>query len=134
MHVAKIRSGYTDKAGRRRECESRYLRRTYRDGGKVRHETLANRAYGADAYTPADAARALAWNGPADPGDWQAVPGPSATGAPRPGTPATRPWAGGDRTGPRAKPVYGPSGFSQERLYPSTRGTAVSGGPRRCSY
>ena len=30
-------------------------------------------AYGADAYTPADAARALAWNGPADPGDWQAV-------------------------------------------------------------
>jgi DDE superfamily endonuclease len=30
-------------------------------------------AYGADAYTPADAARALAWRGPADPGDWQAV-------------------------------------------------------------
>jgi hypothetical protein len=30
-------------------------------------------AYGADAYTPVDAARALAWNGPADPGDWQAV-------------------------------------------------------------
>jgi hypothetical protein len=30
-------------------------------------------AYGADAYTPADAARALAWNGPDDPGDWTAV-------------------------------------------------------------
>jgi hypothetical protein len=30
-------------------------------------------AYGADAYTPADAARALAWGGPGDPGDWQAV-------------------------------------------------------------
>jgi hypothetical protein len=30
-------------------------------------------AYGADAYTPADAARALAWNGPGDPGDWAAV-------------------------------------------------------------
>src|SRR5258707_15330433 len=42
MHVARIRSGYTDKAGRRREYESRYLRRTYRDGSKVRHETLAN--------------------------------------------------------------------------------------------
>jgi hypothetical protein len=42
MHVARIRSAYTDKQGRRREYESRYLRRTYRDGGKVRHETLAN--------------------------------------------------------------------------------------------
>ena len=42
MHVARIRSGYTDKAGRRHEYESRYLRRTYRDGDKVRHETLAN--------------------------------------------------------------------------------------------
>src|SRR5205807_6524120 len=30
-------------------------------------------AYGADAYTPADAARALAWHGPDDSGDWQAV-------------------------------------------------------------
>src|SRR5215467_11083524 len=37
---------------------------------KPRHGTWA---YGADAYTPADAARALAWNGPADPGDWQPV-------------------------------------------------------------
>src|SRR6266487_3045194 len=42
MHVARIRSGYTDKAGQRRDYESRYLRRTYRDGAKVRHETLAN--------------------------------------------------------------------------------------------
>jgi hypothetical protein len=42
MHVARIRSGYTDKLGQRREYESRYLRRTFRDGGKVRHETLAN--------------------------------------------------------------------------------------------
>jgi hypothetical protein len=30
-------------------------------------------AYGADAYTPVDAARALAWHGPDDPGDWQPV-------------------------------------------------------------
>ena len=42
MHVARISSSYTDKQGRRREYESRYLRRTYRDGGQVRHETLAN--------------------------------------------------------------------------------------------
>jgi tRNA synthetases class II core domain (F) len=42
MHVARIRSGYTDKAGHRREYESAYLRRTWRDGGTVRHETVAN--------------------------------------------------------------------------------------------
>jgi DDE superfamily endonuclease len=37
---------------------------------KPRHGTWA---YGADAYTPADAARALAWGGPDDPGDWREV-------------------------------------------------------------
>ena len=42
MHVARIRSSHTDRQGRRREYESRYLRRTYRDGAKVKHETLAN--------------------------------------------------------------------------------------------
>ena len=42
MHVARIRSGYTDKAGHRREYESAYLRRTWRDGGTVKHETLAS--------------------------------------------------------------------------------------------
>jgi DDE superfamily endonuclease len=30
-------------------------------------------AYGADAHTPVDAARALAWDGPDDPGDWRPV-------------------------------------------------------------
>ena len=30
-------------------------------------------AYGPDAHTPVDAARALTWHGPDDPGDWQAV-------------------------------------------------------------
>ncbi len=42
MHVARIRSSHTDRQGRRREYESRYLRRTYREAGKVKHETLAN--------------------------------------------------------------------------------------------
>ncbi len=42
MHVARIRSSHVDKQGRRREYESRYLRRTYRDGATVRHETLAS--------------------------------------------------------------------------------------------
>jgi hypothetical protein len=37
---------------------------------KPRHGTWA---YGADACTPADAARTLAWHGPDDPGDWQPV-------------------------------------------------------------
>jgi hypothetical protein len=42
MHVARIRSSHTSKDGQRREYESRLLRRTWRDGNKVRHETLAN--------------------------------------------------------------------------------------------
>src|SRR5258706_16051419 len=42
MHVARIRGGHTGADGQRREYESAYLRRTFRDGGKVRHETLAN--------------------------------------------------------------------------------------------
>ena len=42
MHVARIRSSHVDRQGRRRDYESRYLRRTYRDGAKVRHETLAS--------------------------------------------------------------------------------------------
>src|SRR5436305_1497910 len=42
MHVARIRGSHVDRQGRRRDYESRYLRRTYRDGAKVKHETLAN--------------------------------------------------------------------------------------------
>jgi hypothetical protein len=37
---------------------------------KPRHGTWA---YGPDAHTPVDAARALAWHGPEDPGDWRPV-------------------------------------------------------------
>jgi hypothetical protein len=42
VHVARIRSSHVDRSGQRREYESVYLRRTYRDGGKVRHQTLGN--------------------------------------------------------------------------------------------
>jgi Transposase DDE domain len=42
MHVARIRSSHTGRDGQRREYESRLLRRTYRDGDKVRHATIAN--------------------------------------------------------------------------------------------
>jgi hypothetical protein len=42
MHVARIKSSHTDRQGREREYESRLLRHTYRDGGKVRHKTIAN--------------------------------------------------------------------------------------------
>jgi hypothetical protein len=42
MHVVRIKSRHTDRQGRERVYESRLLRRTYRDGGKVRNETLAN--------------------------------------------------------------------------------------------
>jgi hypothetical protein len=41
-HVARVRTSHVDGQGRRRDYESVYLRRTYREGGKVRHETLAN--------------------------------------------------------------------------------------------
>jgi hypothetical protein len=42
VHVARIKSGYVTKTGQRRDYESVYLRRTFREGAKVRHETLAN--------------------------------------------------------------------------------------------
>ncbi|MGH3532455.1 MAG: IS1634 family transposase [Mycobacterium sp.] len=42
MHVARTPSKYVDKAGKVRRYESVLVRRTYRDGVKVRHETLAN--------------------------------------------------------------------------------------------
>jgi hypothetical protein len=42
MHVARNRRAYVAKSGEQRVYESVLVRRTYRDGGKVRHETLAN--------------------------------------------------------------------------------------------
>jgi hypothetical protein len=42
MHVAKITNRRVDKSGQPREYVSHLLRRTYRDGSRVKHETLAN--------------------------------------------------------------------------------------------
>src|SRR5712671_4125967 len=43
VHVVRVaKAGYMDKQGRARDYSSAYLRRTYRDGGKVKNETVAN--------------------------------------------------------------------------------------------
>ena len=43
VHVVRVsKTGYVDKQGRRKDYTSAYLRRTYRDSGKVKNETVAN--------------------------------------------------------------------------------------------
>jgi hypothetical protein len=43
VHVVRVRkAGYMDKQGRVRDYSSAYLRRTYREAGKVKNETVAN--------------------------------------------------------------------------------------------
>src|SRR5579864_1699738 len=42
MHVARNKRAYVAKSGEQRVYESVLVRRTYREAGKVRHETLAN--------------------------------------------------------------------------------------------
>jgi Transposase DDE domain len=42
VHVVRVKKAHVDKHGQRRDYESVYLRRTYRDGAKVRNETVAN--------------------------------------------------------------------------------------------
>jgi hypothetical protein len=54
MHVARNKRAYVAKSGERRVYESVLVRRTYRDSGKVRHETLANLS-----ALPAEAAAAV---------------------------------------------------------------------------
>ena len=41
MHVATVKSRYVGKSGQERVYESHLLRRTFREDGKVKHETLA---------------------------------------------------------------------------------------------
>ena len=59
-------------------------------------------ARAADAHTPVEAARALAWGGPEDPGDWHPVTRTFRDGHARPGGLRTPAWADGDRTAPGA--------------------------------
>ena len=43
VHVVRVtKAGYVDKRGHRRDYSSAYLRRTYREDGKVKNETVAN--------------------------------------------------------------------------------------------
>jgi len=43
VHVVRVsKTGYVDKQGRRRDYSSAYLRRTYREAGTVKNETVAN--------------------------------------------------------------------------------------------
>src|SRR5437667_7363933 len=43
VHVVRVtKTGYVDKRGRRKDYSSAYLRRTYREAGKVKNETVAN--------------------------------------------------------------------------------------------
>jgi len=43
VHVVRVaKTGYVDKQGRRKDYSSAYLRRTYREDGKVKNETVAN--------------------------------------------------------------------------------------------
>jgi hypothetical protein len=43
VHVVRVsKTGYVDKQGHRHDYSSAYLRRTYRDGGTVKNETVAN--------------------------------------------------------------------------------------------
>jgi len=42
VHVVRVRKSHVDKEGQRRDYQSAYLRRTFREGGKVRNETVAN--------------------------------------------------------------------------------------------
>ena len=42
VHVVKVRRSHVNTQGQQRDYESVYLRRTFRDGAKVRNETVAN--------------------------------------------------------------------------------------------
>ena len=54
MHVTTQRRHYTGKDGRERVYETHLLRRSFREGGKVRKETLANLS-----HLPAEAITAV---------------------------------------------------------------------------
>ena len=92
MHVARNKRTYVAKSGEQRVYESVLVRRTYRDGGKVRHETLANLS-----ALPAEAAAAveatLKGSGWSRPGRRSPSPGRCRTGTSPPCTPWPPNWA-----------------------------------------
>jgi hypothetical protein len=72
VHVARIKSSHVDKAGQRQQYESVYLRRSYRQDGKVKHEQVANlSALPAAAITAVEAILAGTELVPAGPGTMQ---------------------------------------------------------------
>ena len=79
-------------------------------------------AYGPDAHTPVDAARALAWDGPDDPGDWQPVTRTFRDGH-------TETWYAADATlgwlGPGRRPA--PGGSHRRPGHPAGQGHLVPG-------
>jgi hypothetical protein len=77
--------------------------------------------YGAEAYTPKDAARAVAWGGPDDPGGWHPSREPSATDTPRPGGRPTPNSPGGDRR------THPPRGRHHRPANPAGQGHLVPG-------
>src|ERR1035437_9131329 len=71
MHVAKVSKKYVTKDGISRESVAYLLRRTYRDGASVKHETLANPS--ALPQATLEAGRASGWTGPPPRGHVAAV-------------------------------------------------------------
>ena len=87
VHVVRVtKTGYVDKQGRRKDYSSAYLRRTYRDGGKVKNETVANlSALPGHVIDLIDAGlRASSWSPPPA---RSPSPGPCRTATPPPSTP-----------------------------------------------
>src|SRR6266487_4356146 len=65
MHVATVKSGYVGKSGQERVYLTHLLRRTFREDGKVKHETLANLSALPDEHVAAVMAQARALELPA---------------------------------------------------------------------
>ena len=82
--------------------------------------------YGDDAHTPVDAARALAWDGPDDPGDWQAVTRTFGTGMPRPGGPPMPSWALGAATCPAPAARMRQTAIIRRPAWPRSCGSTAS--------
>src|ERR1022692_744745 len=93
VHVVRVsKTGYVDKQGRRKDYTSAYLRRTYRDGGTVKNETVANLSALPDHVIDLiDAGlKAASWSPPPR---WSPSPGRCRTGTSPPCTRWPARWA-----------------------------------------